>query len=186
MTTPDRPLNQKITLTGEVLDDDTQDLAQAEGVLFTLEQYATITDALGLTPDATPDDAVAAITALAEQLNQSVEKVEEQIAASAVIPQGVTIDAHTWRDMKRSIERGLTMDKQEHRLAAEQTVDQAIRLGKANAYQREKWIAAYQADPETTVHALNRAQEIPRIEIGYGLDATRDNAGNPAPKGWVR
>lgn len=181
-------MNQKLILTAEA--DTPTDPAvkpgEDPGVTFTPDQFAILVDVLKLESTATADNVIAAVTALAEQAAKSTDEVEAEIKASTVMPQGVTIDAHVWRDMKRAVERGLTLDKQEYRLAAEQTVDQAIRLGKASPYDREKWVAAYQADPESTVHALNRAQEIPRIEIGYGMDPTINGAGQPAPKGWVR
>lgn len=156
---------------------------KSPGVVFTADQFATLVDALKLNSEATTDDVVATVTALPEKLNQAEEDVNNEIAASAAKPQPVLIDAHVWLDMKRAVERGVTIEKQEHRLAAEQTVDQAIRLGKASPGQRERWIAAYQADPETTMHRLNRAGEVPLMEIGYSMNVDPETE---EPKGWVR
>lgn len=150
---------------------------------FAAEQWETITAALGLDDDASVDEAVAAVTALAETKAEA-DNGEQIAARGEQVAAPVIIDAAVWDDMQRSLKIGMTADKQRHRLAAEQVVDQAIRLGKASAAQREHWIAAYSQDPDATIHALNRGEEIPRMEIGYGIDP---EAGEGAmPKGWVR
>lgn len=175
-----RALNQKLKLNADAPEQQAE--LSDDGITFSPQQHATILAALKLNPGSTTDEVVAAVTALAEQLDQTTEDVENEIAASAAQP-AIHIDHHVWRDMQRSLKRGLTLDQQEHRLAAEQTVDQAIRLGKASPGDRERWIAAYERDPETTVHSLNRGKEIPRIEIGYSMDIDPETA---EPKGWVR
>lgn len=151
--------------------------------VFTAEQWETLTATLDLNDDATTADVLAAVAALAEHSPAEGETAE--IAASGELAQPVIIDPAVWKDMQRALKVGMTAEKQQHRLAAEQVVDQAIRLGKASASQRERWIAAYGQDPEATMHALNRASEIPRMEIGYGIDPDATD-GAEMPKGWVR
>lgn len=174
----DRVKNQRISLSEPT---DTNEPAEHE---LTVEQWETITDALNLEDDATADEVVAAVAALAETRRAEGEDQEQQVAASAEVERPVIIDAGVWKDMQRSLKLGMTAEKQRHRLAAEQVVDQAIRLGKASAAQREHWIAAYGQDPEATIHSLNRGEEIPRMEIGYGIDP--EAVDGTMPKGWVR
>lgn len=190
-----RKLNQVVRFaTGEPADGTSP--AQGAGdttadtnvLVFTKEQSDAILDALALDETATPDEVVASITAITEELAKRIKSEqgsgegEEKVAASLAPP--TIIDARVWKDMQRAIKRGMTAQTQELRLAAEQVVDQAIRLGKASPTRRESWIAAYEADPEATVHRLNSGKEIPRMEIGYGLDTTADEEKGPA--GWVR
>lgn len=151
---------------------------------FTVEQWETLIAVLELDEDADPAAIVAAVAELAE--NRATEGDNAEIAASGEqVEQPIIIDPVVWKDMQRSLKVGITAEKQQHRLAAEQVVDQAIRIGKASANQREQWIAAYGQDPEATLHALNRAAEIPRMEIGYGIDPEAAEGTN-MPKGWVR
>ncbi|QXB18933.1 Mu-like prophage I protein [Corynebacterium coyleae] len=151
---------------------------------FTVEQWETLIAVLDLDEDADPAAIVAAVAELAEA-HTGDENAADVAASSEQIEQPIIIDPAVWKDMQRSLKVGMTAEKQEHRLAAEQVVDQAIRLGKATASQRERWIAAYGQDPEATIHALNRADEIPRMEIGYGIDPEAGDGKN-MPKGWVR
>lgn len=176
-----RGRNQKITLATADQTEPPEQGDQDTGLTFTPDQTTTILDAVRLDKTATTDDVVAAITALAEYAEKTTEQAPQPVAAASA-HQGVTIDANAWKDMQRAIYRGVTADQQQHRLAAEQTVDQAIKLGKASPAQREQWISAYEKDPEDTLVRLNREQEIPRFEIGHGMHL--DDDGNPT--GWVR
>lgn len=86
----------------------------------------------------------------------------------------------------------------QRRLVAEQVIDQAIRLGKANPADRERWIKVYDADPTGTVRKLNGFREVPLIEMGHsnvvGVFDPADKDFNPGgveeetpkPSGWVR
>lgn len=157
---------------------------------FTEEQTATMCAALGLDPDVTADEFVAKFLALVESADKVVAKATEgnvaaslnedevqRIAASAAkevlasvnTNDAVIIDRNAWTDMKKAMDVGIKAERQQHRLAAEQVVDQAIRRGKASPVQREHWIDAYNADKEKTMKALNAAKEIPRVEIGHSL-----------------
>ncbi|MFW9215442.1 hypothetical protein ACOJA0_09820 [Corynebacterium amycolatum] len=172
---------------------------------FTEEQTATMCAALNLDPDVTADEFVAKFLALVESADEVVAKATEnnvaaslnedevqRIAASAAkevlasvnTNDAVIIDRNAWTDMKKAMDVGIKAERQQHRLAAEQVVDQAIRRGKASPFQREHWIDAYNADKEKTMRALNAAKEIPRVEIGHSLsieqlDAIERNS-------WVR
>lgn len=84
--------------------------------------------------------------------------------------------------MQSVLKVGLRARSQEKRLAAEQVVDQAIRLGKAQAPQREQLIQSYGLDPEETVRRLRKGQEVPFFEIGHSQDPDQANV----PKCWVR
>lgn len=154
---------------------------------FTEDQWAQLTEALGLDTAATGDDVLAAVLALTATPSQEPEQAPTNAVMRPINNQSagpVMIDRKAWDDMKRALARGLTLDQQENRLQGEQVVDQAIRLGKASATQRERWIAAYLQDPESTLHALNRAADIPRMEIGHSRwDMDRDKTES---SGWVR
>lgn len=166
------------------------------------EQWASMFAALDLDADASVDEFVAKVLDLAEAPKAAptldVEQVEqiaaaaakqavtidaEQIAAAAAAST-VTIDTNTWNDMKKHLEVGVKASTQQHRVEAEQVVDQAIRLGKASSTRREDWIAAYNADKEKTMKALNAAKEIPRIEIGHSL--TLEQLEEKQRNSWVR
>lgn len=160
-------LNQRITFA--------QQDPEPTGVTFTEEQWATIVTALELEPEATADDVVAAVTALVEVATNTEG---EQVAASAAQP--VVIDGKAWQDMQDALKVGVNAKSQAHRLAAEQVVDQAIKLSKASPTHREQWIDSYLQDPDKTVHALNNSKEIPRMMIGHGSNEEGE------PTGWVR
>ena len=173
--------NQRITLSAPQ-DEEAADTVDVPA--FTAEQWETLTAALELEDATGTDEVLAAVTELVESKTGDSESAEIA-AAGADVAQPVIIDPVVWKDMQRSLKVGMTAEKQRHRLAAEQVVDQAIRLGKTGAGQRERWIAAYGQDPEATLHALNRGEEIPRMEIGYGIDPDASDGTN-MPKGWVR
>lgn len=149
---------------------------------FTVEQVSTLLEALNLEPDATPDDVVAAVTSLAEQPAEQ-QGDGEQVNASRR-RQPVLIDGDTWADMQDAVKLGLRTRSQEKRIAAEQVVDQAIRLGKASASSRETLIQQYNLDPEKTTAKLSNMHTIPRFETGYSRDVDFD--ADPEPNGWVR
>ncbi|MHA2789671.1 phage protease [Corynebacterium sp. S7] len=154
---------------------------------FTKEQWDTLTSVLELESTATPDDVISTVTALAEATNEQINKIVEEQGKevkAAAANQPVLVDGTVWNDMQQHLKTGLRAHNQQHRGEAEQVVDQAIRLGKASANDRERWISAYDKDKETTVHALNRGKEIPRMEIGYGIDPQASESS--LPNGWVR
>lgn len=174
---------------------------QPSDLTFTNDQVATMYAALGLAPEASADDFVAKILEVAEsahdadsnRLDSSLNQEDVQrIAASAAREaiaitnpdNNVIIDKNVWDDMKRNMDIGLASKRQQHRLEAEAVVDQAIRLSKASAAERENWIAAYNADKEATVKALNAAAAIPRIEIGHSL--TLEQLEERQRNNWVR
>lgn len=171
--------NQRLTFSTAANEDES-----AAAPTFSVEQWETLTATLELEDTADAADVLAAVTELAEG-RATAEENDKIAAADAEIEQPIIIDPVVWRDMQRSLKVGMTAEKQQHRLAAEQVVDQAIRLGKTSASQRERWIAAYGQDPEATLHALNRGGEIPRMEIGYGIDPEAGDSGD-MPRGWVR
>lgn len=181
---------QRITLTEALAGDQgtaNDQPAGGDDTVFTKEQWDTMTAALGLEPDAPVAEVVAAVTALAEAVHNAEKSAKgegESVAAAAAVEPPVIVDPVVWQEMQRHVKVGLKATSQSHRLAAEQVVDQAIRLGKASSSQREQWIAAYQQDPDSTVHALNRAEELPRIEVGYSRNTFDDDV--KMPKGWVR
>lgn len=166
-----RKVNQRVHLAAE-------DAAPAEGVTFTPDQFAAVAEALKLAEDSTPDDVVAAVAALAEAAPDEDETVEKVAASTGPAP--VVIDGEVWQQMEQALKVGMSARSQEKRLAAEQVVDQAIRLGKASPTHRENLIRQYNLDPEKTVAKLSNMAEIPRVEMGYG----RENPDKPA--GWVR
>ena len=166
-----------------------QPAPSANTVEFTAEEYSALLYALALDPQSTPADVVAAVAELVElservgDVVQKQEKDSEKIEASlSRSSNGVHIDMNAWQDMQTAIERGVAVEQQSRRLEAEQIVDQAIRLGKAAPGQRETWIKAYHQDKDDTIKRLSRAADIPRFEIGHGLD--EDALGTQA--NWVR
>lgn len=162
---------------------------ETSGPTFTEGQWATLLEVLQLEDNASLDDLVAAVTALAEATEEQIKQTlaeQQDIAASQNTQQNIVIDAAVWKDMQRSLKTGLSTEAQQNRAEAEQVVDQAIRLSKATPTKREHWISAYLQDPEATTHALNKAQEIPRMEIGYGIDPSAGDTGTELPSGWVR
>lgn len=150
------------------------------------EQWASMYAALNLDPEASVDEFVAKVLDLAETPKTTPELDAEQVEqiAAAAAKNTVTIDANVWSDMKKTLDLGLRAEQQRHRLDAEQVVDQAIRLGKASSSRREDWIAAYNADKDKTIKALNAAAEIPRIEIGHSL--TLEQLDEKRRNSWVR
>ncbi|WBT08981.1 hypothetical protein PAB09_01110 [Corynebacterium sp. SCR221107] len=111
-----------------------------------------------------------------------------QLSSAVTAPGDVVVDQDVWEQMQEPLEIGLRAKKQTGRLEAEQVVDQAIRLSRATPGLREKWIQSYLLDKQRTLVALNRAQEIPRLEIGYEHDPSFEDEveGNPEVRGWVR
>ncbi|WBT08085.1 hypothetical protein PAB09_09275 [Corynebacterium sp. SCR221107] len=111
-----------------------------------------------------------------------------QLSSAISTPGDVVVDQDVWEHMQEPLEIGLRAKKQTRRLEAEQVVDQAIRLSRATPGLREKWIQSYLLDKQRTLVALNRAQEIPRFEIGYEYDPNFENEveGDPEVRGWVR
>lgn len=178
MSTPDTPLTDP-----RLLDDDSDtDGSETSTTQFTTEQWATLCTILGLDADqATSQDVLTAVTALADTSTTSAE-VGEKIAASAG-PAPTIIDGETWQHMQTTLKIGLRAQNQEKRVAAEQIVDEAIRFGKARPVQRESLIQSYNLDPEETMRRLRKGQEVPHFEIGHGMDP--DTQGS-TPAGWVR
>jgi hypothetical protein len=151
---------------------------------LTEEQWTTLTDLLGLTPEATADDVLKAVEDLtADQAgdtptNRAVRNSTRRNRGAAP----TIIDSETWAQMQTTLKVGLRAQNQEKRVAAEQVVDQAIRYGKAQARQREDLIQAYNLDPEETMRRLRKGKEVPFFEIGHAHNPD----GPSTPTGWVR
>ena len=155
---------------------------------FTTEQWAELTGLLKLEPEtATADDVLDTIKEIideAKQLSESNQKEATMNFLNNAVDAPITIDRRVWNEMQDAIHRGVTARDQDNRLAAEQVVNQAVRIGKVSATQREDWIKSYLNDPESTVRAMNRRQEIPRVEVGHGRAPNWDK--EETPQGWVR
>ena len=162
--------------------------APTEAPTLTIEQWLALTQAVGLQPTATVDELVAAVeevaTSTAQEIQQAAAKLTSKQPITNNANAAVMIDRRAWNDMKRAISRGLTLDQQENRLQAEQVIDQGIRYGKITPTQREKWIASYLQDPDSTLTAINRGKEIPRVERGYSHYDEEADSGDK--KAWVR
>lgn len=155
---------------------------------FTTEQWAELTGLLKLEPEtATADDVLDTIKEIiseAKKLSQSSQEEAALNILNRAADAPVTVDRRVWREMQDAIHRGVTARDQDDRLAAEQVVNQAVRIGKISSTNREDWISSYLKDPDSTVKAMNQRQEIPRVEIGHGRSPDWEN--NEAPQGWVR
>ncbi|MGJ4075325.1 head maturation protease, ClpP-related [Corynebacterium macclintockiae] len=155
---------------------------------FTEEQWAELTELLNLdAATATIDDVLATVKDIIEAGKQLSEEKQDSATMSflnhaAEAP--VTVDRRVWREMQDAIHRGVTARDQDDRLAAEQVVNQAIRIGKVSPSQREGWIKRYLDDPAGAVRAMNRREEIPRVELGHGRAPAWDK--DETPQGWVR
>lgn len=155
---------------------------------FTTEQWAELTGLLKLEPEtATADDVLDTIKEIIDEAKQLSETNQEEATMNFLnnaVDAPITIDRRVWNEMQDAIHRGVTARDQDNRLAAEQVVNQAVRIGKVSATQREDWIKSYLNDPESTVRAMNRRQEIPRVEVGHGRAPNWDK--EETPQGWVR
>ena len=155
---------------------------------FTEEQWAELTELLNLdAATATIDDVLATVKDIIEAGKQLSEEKQDSATMSflnhaAEAP--ITVDRRVWREMQDAIHRGVTARDQDDRLAAEQVVNQAIRIGKVSPSQREGWIKRYLDDPARAVRAMNQREEIPRVEIGHGRAPVWDK--DETPQGWVR
>lgn len=155
---------------------------------FTTEQWTELTGLLKLEPEtATADDVLDTIKEIineAKQLSESNQEEATMNFLNKAVDAPITIDRRVWNEMQDAIHRGVTARDQDNRLTAEQVVNQAVRIGKVSATQREDWIKSYLNDPESTVRAMNRRQEIPRVEVGHGRAPNWDK--EETPQGWVR
>ncbi|OFQ35890.1 hypothetical protein HMPREF2943_10520 [Corynebacterium sp. HMSC072D12] len=124
------------------------------------------------------------IIAAGKKLSESTQEEAALNILNHAAEAPVTVDRRVWREMQEAIHRGVTARDQDDRLAAEQVVNQAIRIGKVSPTQREDWIKSYLNDPDNTVRAINRREEIPRVETGHGRSPDWEN--NDTPQGWVR
>lgn len=151
-------------------------------------QWEELTSLLNLDVEsATIDDVITTIKDIIAAGKKLSEGNQEEAALNILnhaAEAPVTVDRRVWREMQEAIHRGVTARDQDDRLAAEQVVNQAIRIGKVSSTQREDWIKSYLNDPDNTVRAMNQREEIPRVEIGHGRSPDWEN--NDTPQGWVR
>lgn len=162
----------------------TDETNQPQGTTFTEEQWATVCEVFGLDATATPDDLIAAATTLIEESAATAAEADKKVAASQERNRPVFIDSDVWEEMSDAVKLGLKAKNQEKRLQAERIVDQAIRLGKIQVANRERFIVDYQNDPEGTVAKLSNKpnDKVPYFERGHGMPMDDEL---PAP-GWVR
>ena len=161
--------------------------APADSVTFTKEQWEQLCELLKLEPATSIEDMMKFLEELINAATEAIKEKEDgqQVKASqATAPKQVLIDGEVWETMQDAVKTGLKAKTQEKRLAAEQVVDQAIRLGKASATDRERLIQAWHIDPDKTTHHLSNAQEIPRVEIGTSVDFSLNE--HQSSGSWVR
>lgn len=159
---------------------------QVTTVEFSTEQWTELCDTLNLDKsEATAETILTAITTLADTTKTVVEEGKKISAKAANTPTGpapTIIDADTWQAMQDTLKIGLRAQNQQKRVAAEQIVDEAIRLGKARPTQRESLIQAYNVNPEAAMRKMQNGKEAGHFEIGHSLEPDYD----ATPTGWVR
>lgn len=178
---------------------------EASGMPF---DAAKLREALGLSADASADDALSAFAGALSTLGGPSTAAPtspttgtasgETLTAGAVnntpiaVPQladgnrPVLLDPSQLAALQESARRGETAWAQLRRNERDGVIDEAIRLGKFPAVRRDYWVKLWDSDPDGTRAAVNAlsANVIPVLSQGYlGDDAAQRSAADTAYEG---
>ncbi|GAA1072001.1 phage protease [Tsukamurella spumae] len=150
---------------------------------ITPEQWGALLAALGLPPEATPDEVIAAVTDLATNEAATVGKPSAIAAAAGRIGMQV-IDRDSLTALKAQAAEGAQIKASAAKAEVEAAVDDAVRQGKITRGRRGHWITLCTADPamKQVLASIPRETAVPMSEIGHSVDTDNED-GTP---GWVR
>jgi hypothetical protein len=164
---------------------------------------AKLREALGLTADATADDALTAfagaLSTLGGGTTPAADTTPAPVALSAAgtpapvaVPQladgnrPILLDPSQLAALQASAQKGETAWAQLRRNERDGVIDDAIRLGKFPAARRDYWVTLWDRDPDGTRDAISQlaANVIPVLSQGYlGDDAAQRSASDQAYEG---
>lgn len=164
---------------------------------------AKLREALGLSPDATADDALTAFAGALSTLGGSTPAPAANPTESAALSTGtapapvavpqladgnrpILLDPSQLASLQESARKGETAWAQLRRNERDGVIDDAIRLGKFPAVRRDYWVQLWDRDPDGTRTAINQlaANVIPVLSQGYlGDDAAQRSASDQAYAG---
>ena len=163
---------------------------------------AKLREALGLSADASADDALSAFAGALSTLggghtpaadpNANPATTDLSAPAPVTVPEladgnrPILLDPTQLAALQESARKGETAWAQLRRNERDGVLDEAIRLGKFPASRREYWVQLWDRDPDGTRAAVTAlaANVIPVLSAGYlGDDATTRSAADQAYEG---
>lgn len=159
----------------------------ADGMVFTAEQWATLTTLLDLDPAAaTVDEALDLIAAMVDKLvGDNPEKTDSEGGAVLARAGRVLLDRDTYKELVAGAREGITIRAQRDAKAREDEVDTWIKEGRINSALRRQAVAMAHRDIATAraYYGSNPPNTIPVKELGHALTPDEDGTG---PSNWVR
>jgi hypothetical protein len=141
-------------------------------VEFTEEQITALRSALGLAEDVELDE-----EALVQAAGALRERADQHVSAASGRPAGeaegvITVDREAWELLNNRVRRGEEARAAQLRGERDQVIASAISEGKFSVAQRERWVRAWDANPEGIREVLASLQPnvVPVNDLGEAGD----------------
>lgn len=138
---------------------------------------AKIREALGLAPDVSDEQVMAALTSARQPVDQATPDPAPTTKPPAAPASGtMTIDVSAWAEQQDRIKRLEAADARRRRDERDQVIAQAVTDGKFAPTRKDHWVRLWDADPEGTRQVIDGLAKnvIPVAALGYDGDIDKD------------